>query len=311
MAVNYITAQYGWRGTVLFYALLCAIICIISLPLVPLPEDQDIRNNETTNTKTATEKVKLEMTRKEEKLPLLDTKVNKSKENSNNQTKALLARTEYMQQSKTTIAKTWKSVIAFLSLLKEPKLCLYCMIYGTSLSIVYILYAYLPDMMATEHHFSTVSSGNIILITGIAGITGRLVITGLVYTFKLKALSVTCGCLFVLGCCTLSFSLLEEYSTFIITGVIFGFSWGPFMSLTTENLIEMYGKESLKDTFGFVMLLGGLATLVGPPLAGFIYDMQETYEPIFYICGTLYLVSFICCCVVWQLNRNKYIVNNA
>ena len=90
MAVNYITGQYGWRGTVLFYALLCAIICIISLPLVPLLEDKDIPNAETTNTKTAAEKAKLEVIRKEEKLPLLDTKVNKTEENNNNHTKALL-----------------------------------------------------------------------------------------------------------------------------------------------------------------------------------------------------------------------------
>ena len=159
-------------------------------------------------------------------------------------------------------------------------------------------------MMATEHHFSTVSSGNIIPITGVASITGRLVIIGLDYIFKWRALSITCGCLFVLGCCTISFAFWTEYSAFIIAGVVFGLSWGPFMSLTTENLIEMYGKESLKDTFGFVMLLGGLATLVGPPLAGFIYDMQDTYDPIFYICGTLYLLSFICCCFVWKLNRS-------
>ena len=59
-------------------------------------------------------------------------------------------------------------------------------------------------------------------------------------------------------------------------------------------LVDLLGLENLTSAFGLLSLFRGLTTLMGPPLAGAIYDWTENYDISFYVAGgSFVLASFI------------------
>ncbi|XP_039343354.1 monocarboxylate transporter 14 isoform X3 [Mauremys reevesii] len=71
-----------------------------------------------------------------------------------------------------------------------------------------------------------------------------------------------------------------------------GFSSGYFslMPVVTEDLV---GIEHLANAYGIIICANGISALLGPPFAGWIYDITQKYDFSFYICGLLYMVGII------------------
>lgn len=67
-----------------------------------------------------------------------------------------------------------------------------------------------------------------------------------------SALSVLCYDFYTMG----------TYST------VFGFTIGAYVGLTSVILVDLLGLERLTNAFGILLLFQGIASLVGPPLAG-------------------------------------------
>lgn len=49
---------------------------------------------------------------------------------------------------------------------------------------------------------------------------------------------------------------------------VFGFTIGAYVGLTSVILVDLLGLEKLTNAFGILLLFQGIASLVGPPLAG-------------------------------------------
>lgn len=49
---------------------------------------------------------------------------------------------------------------------------------------------------------------------------------------------------------------------------VFGFTIGAYVGLTSVILVDLLGLERLTNAFGVLLLFQGIASLVGPPLAG-------------------------------------------
>lgn len=48
----------------------------------------------------------------------------------------------------------------------------------------------------------------------------------------------------------------------------FGFTIGAYVGLTSVVLVDLLGLERLTNAFGLLLLFQGIASLIGPPLAG-------------------------------------------
>ena len=46
------------------------------------------------------------------------------------------------------------------------------------------------------------------------------------------------------------------------------FPSGVYVSLTSVVLVDLLGLEMLTNSFGLVLMFQGIATLIGPPIAG-------------------------------------------
>lgn len=54
--------------------------------------------------------------------------------------------------------------------------------------------------------------------------------------------------------------------------VVFGFTIGAYVGLTSVVLVDLLGLERLTNAFGILLLFQGIASLIGPPFAGTYFN---------------------------------------
>ncbi|XP_060049735.1 monocarboxylate transporter 14 isoform X2 [Erinaceus europaeus] len=104
--------------------------------------------------------------------------------------------------------------------------------------------------------------------------------------------------------------LVRTYTGLAVLCALIGFSSGYFslMPVVTEDLV---GIENLANAYGIIICANGISALLGPPFAGWIYDITQKYDFSFYICGLLYMVGILFlliqpCLQIIEQSRKKY-----
>lgn len=67
-----------------------------------------------------------------------------------------------------------------------------------------------------------------------------------------------------------------------------------YIALTSILLVDLLGLEKLTNAFGLLILFRGAAAMVGPPLAGAIYEfMDQSYTYPFVLAGIFFFMSAV------------------
>jgi len=59
-----------------------------------------------------------------------------------------------------------------------------------------------------------------------------------------------------------------DYTTMVVYAAVFGATIGAYVGLTSVILVDLLGLDKLTNAFGLLLLFQGIASLVGPPIAG-------------------------------------------
>uniref|UniRef100_A0AC34Q3W2 Major facilitator superfamily (MFS) profile domain-containing protein n=1 Tax=Panagrolaimus sp. JU765 TaxID=591449 RepID=A0AC34Q3W2_9BILA len=86
---------------------------------------------------------------------------------------------------------------------------------------------------------------------------------------------------------------------------IFGFLISSYVCLTSVVLVDMVGVDRLTSAFGLLLLVQGIATFVGPPLGGLLFDITGNYDWTFAFCGICLFISGIMLFAVPFLQKDK------
>ncbi|XP_044148359.1 monocarboxylate transporter 14 isoform X1 [Bufo gargarizans] len=118
---------------------------------------------------------------------------------------------------------------------------------------------------------------------------------------------------FTFGICILILPLMQIYAALAVVCALIGFSSGYFslMPVVTEDLV---GIKQLANAYGIIICANGISALLGPPFAGWIFDITQKYDYSFYVCGLLYMLGIIClllepCLQPKEKNREKPVEN--
>ena len=95
------------------------------------------------------------------------------------------------------------------------------------------------------------------------------------------------------------------YEAFIALAIFFGFFISAFISLQPIVVVYLFGIENLNDALGFVRFVSGITLIIGPPLAGFLYDWTESYHISFYVAGAVLVFSTTFSCMALYQQKKK------
>ncbi len=98
----------------------------------------------------------------------------------------------------------------------------------------------------------------------------------------------------------------SSYGAFVFVALMFGFFVAAYISLTSIVLVDLLGLDNLTSAFGLLVLYRGVSSMVGPPVAGAVYDATESYDISFYMAGGFLilasLISFVA--QIWHRKRS-------
>lgn len=181
------------------------------------------------------------------------------------------------EESKAALAK-----MLDMSLLVDPIFILFSVSnFLTSIGF-YIPYVYTVPM---SEKLGVTNPAYLISIIGASNLVGRIIlgyISDKPWVNRLLAYNL---CLTIAGISTAMAMACWEFWGLALYATTFGFTIGAYVGLTSVVLVDLLGIERLTNAFGLLLLFQGIASLIGPPFAGWLYDTLQSYAPGFYVAG--------------------------
>lgn len=209
------------------------------------------------------------------------------------------------RNSMTTIARekeeTWfesfidalKTMFDF-SLFFEFKFCM--MSISTLLLFTWYIipYFYIPDYMLL-HGFNEQDGANLISIIGMTNTIGMVGLGWLGDQPWVNVCKIYAVCL---AFCGLSIALMPlavtSYPLMATTCVVFGATFASTFSFTPIILVRLVSLDDFTVAYGLCLLVQGIGSLIGPPLAGMMYDISERWDDSFWAAGFFIFLAGIC-----------------
>lgn len=101
-------------------------------------------------------------------------------------------------------------------------------------------------------------------------------------------------CLIACGVATILMSVFTHHYPFLmITSAAFGLFFASNFSFTPVILVELIPLERFTTAYGLSLLCQGIGNLLGPPLAGWLFDVTNAWDLSFLMAGGWIIVSGI------------------
>ncbi|XP_029736069.1 uncharacterized protein LOC109424102 [Aedes albopictus] len=165
-------------------------------------------------------------------------------------------------------------------------------------------YVYLTDN-ATEMGFTASQSSMLISIIGIVNMVGEIVLGWMGDRKSVNANFTYAVCMGLCGLVTALVPLFTDYTALSFLAGAFGLFIAANYSLTSIILVELITLERFTNAYGLLLLVQGVANLVGPPLAGWISDIMESYNLSFYLAGMFIALSGLLLLVLPAIGKYK------
>lgn len=152
-----------------------------------------------------------------------------------------------------------------------------------------IPYVYIPDYIK-DMNLNWFSS-YLISILGIFNTIGMVLFgyigdksfvdPSLVYAITMCISGIAIGCL----------PFLKNYISMAAAVATYGFTVSTNYALTASLLVELISLDNFTNAYGLLLSVQGIATLVGPPFGGWLYDNYGSYDIPFCTAGICTLLS--------------------
>ncbi|KAJ8319187.1 hypothetical protein KUTeg_004278 [Tegillarca granosa] len=177
-----------------------------------------------------------------------------------------------------------------LSVLRNPMF----FFYACTSFIIYVWidtpYVYIVDR-TSGLGISKTSAAFLVSIIGIVHTFGNIIFGFVADRPTVNSIVLFCVNIIITGICV---AVIPFCLSYIPTAVVCGL-FGLFSAVVEVTscviLVHILGIQKLPDAYGINMFLQGIASLIGPPFAGFLYDVSQSYDNTFLAAGISLAVS--------------------
>lgn len=135
-------------------------------------------------------------------------------------------------------------------------------------------YVYIPDHAASLPSIQEGSGAFIISIVGVLNTLG-VVIVGYVGDKPWIDPSLLYAlCTIVAGASVATIPLFSSYLPLATASAIYGFTISANYTLVPEIVVNLISLDNFTGAYGLLLLIQGIAGLIGPPIAGWLYDIS-------------------------------------
>jgi MFS family permease len=191
-----------------------------------------------------------------------------------------------------------------LKLLREPVMLLLCLSNVLGMLGFYVPFVFIIDLAMARN--STASQATLLLsLIGITNTFGRVMFGWAADRRWVSALAINNWSLISCGILTCLCPLLPNFLWLTVYSGLFGFIVSAYVCLTSIVLSDLLGVERLTNSFGLLVVSRGIASLLGTPLAGIVYDITSSYDASFMFSGILILLSGLVSCIIPFVHRHE------
>ncbi|XP_074651969.1 monocarboxylate transporter 13-like [Tubulanus polymorphus] len=129
---------------------------------------------------------------------------------------------------------------------------------------------------------------------GLANFAGRLFFGLLGHHPKINVILAYACATFVGGVATIVMPFATSYTVLIVLSILFGFFTGCIGSYMPDLVIKFLDIHHLAVGYGCLLVYEGTGTLLGGPVAGWLFDLTLDYDVSFYVGGATMMIAAIC-----------------
>ena len=179
------------------------------------------------------------------------------------------------------------SLTAWQALRTQPFWLVALMMFVANLVIFLILVHLVPRV--TDTGVSATTAGFIMSVVGLCSMVGK-VVGGLAgdHIGPHRAFTVA---MIVLAVAFLWLILSDSAWMFFLFAILFGLGFGGWAPQFAAMLARMFGPRHMAGLYGALFTTGGMGGVLGPIIAGFIFDTTDSYSIAFGLAGILSLVA--------------------
>ncbi|KAK3609610.1 hypothetical protein CHS0354_038611 [Potamilus streckersoni] len=154
----------------------------------------------------------------------------------------------------------------------------------------YVPYVYLVDK-ATLQGIDKHRAAFLLSVIGITSTFGRVVSGIMADCIRDGSLVINNISMVFAGAAVLLTPFCVNYESLCVVATVYGLSTSAFTSLTSIILCDLLGLEKLTSAFGLLSMSRGVSGIMGPPLAGAVFQATGDYDFSFFFGGGLFLLG--------------------
>ncbi|XP_065098857.1 monocarboxylate transporter 9b [Paramisgurnus dabryanus] len=167
---------------------------------------------------------------------------------------------------------------------------------------------FLEDLAQGEGLIEGISTIPLVSIISISAGVGKLLL-GIVMDIRwMNSIFLYAFTLLGTGLALLVIPFTKNYAGLQVISAVLGFcsgNWSVIPYMTTK----VVGMDRLTEAYGILMFFSGFSIMLGPPIAGWIYDWMHSYNLAFFCSGGLVLLGgaalFISALSCWNKNQDE------
>lgn len=166
---------------------------------------------------------------------------------------------------------------------KNPKYVIWATMIPLALFGYFVPYVHLVKVV--EDRFPNTDGKILVTCIGVSSGIGRL-ISGPISDYKgVDRIIMQQISLFVIGLMTMCIIIVPYFSMLVGITLLMGIADGCFVSVMGPIAFDLCGQKGAAQAIGCILGLCSIPLTVGPPIAGWMYDMLGSYTCAFFIAG--------------------------